>query len=91
MDDIKSDNPKDDVGPLYPAMLDQETDYYAVRFGYLLYAKYGADVTEGEFRAFLNEYKYADKLAIVKAPSDFIPRSIEWPYQAGDFDNPGNE
>jgi hypothetical protein len=87
-DDLRSSDPKDNVGPIWPSLLDQEDDYYAIDFGYRLYQEHGADVTVAQFEAFLVSYEPSAGLARVPAPTDYRAAPTDWPYAPGRFDGP---
>ncbi len=80
-------NQEGNLGQLFPGYLDTPDDYSAVNFGFELYQNnYLNDnlLTSNEFRQALQGYK--DSMALVSAPSEFIPRQ-EAPYEPNHFDH----
>lgn len=70
---IDGDGPPGSLG----TMLDTPDDYYAVQFGYDLYHNYyrpDFQLTRDEFVSALATYEHRAEMALVVAPSDYLPR-----------------
>jgi RHS repeat-associated protein len=80
-DDWKRD--EGDLGPPIPPFYgDTVDDHYAVKFGIYLYDNYYTDdgvLTVADLLDAFKNYTYADRMALVEKPKNFIPRYYEHP------------
>jgi hypothetical protein len=72
-----------DLGPIRPPYYgDTVDDHFAVKFGIYLHENYYADdgiLTVADLLDALENYPYADRMALVEKPKNFLPRYYEYP------------